>query len=127
MPAFSYSTARAARSAASSICARVFVVERRRGRLLDQLLVSALDRALALAEREHAALAVRQHLDLDVPGRDDRLFEIEPRLAERSLRFGGRRLERAFELVRLANRSHALAAPARDGLEQHRIARFVSG
>ena len=89
--------------------------------------MSALDRALALAEREHAALAVGQHLDLDVPGRDDRLLEIEPRLAERGLRLGGGRLERAFELVRVANRAHALAAPARDGLEQHRIARFVSG
>ena len=32
--------------------------QRRRRRLLDQLLVAALDRALALAEREHAAVRV---------------------------------------------------------------------
>ena len=34
--------------------------ERERRRLLDELLVATLDRALALAEREHAALAVSQ-------------------------------------------------------------------
>ena len=102
-------------------------ISRRRGRFLDQLLVSALDRALALAEREDAALAVGEHLDLDVPSRDDRLLEIERRLAERSLRLGGGRLERAFELVRVANGSHARSAPARDGLEQHGIAGFVCG
>ena len=45
------------------------VVECRRGRFLDQLLVAPLDRALALAEREHAALAIGEHLDLDVPRR----------------------------------------------------------
>ena len=37
----------------------------RRGRLLDQLLVAALDRALALAERQHRRAGLR-HLDLDV-------------------------------------------------------------
>src|SRR5439155_19438554 len=42
-------------------------VERRRGRLLDQLLVAALDRALALAERQDAVEAVAEDLDLDVP------------------------------------------------------------
>ena len=42
-----------------------------RRRLLDQLLVSPLDRALALTQREHSALAVAQHLDLDVPRRHE--------------------------------------------------------
>ena len=103
------------------------VVERGRRRLLDQLLVPALDRAFALAEREHAALPVGEDLDLDVPGRDDRLLEIESRLAESSLRLGGGRLERAFELIRVANGAHALAAPAGDGLEQDRIPDVVRG
>ena len=43
-------------------------VDRRRRRLLDQLLVAALDRAVALAEVDHVAVLVGQHLDLDVPG-----------------------------------------------------------
>ena len=44
-------------------------VERRRRRLLDQLLVAALERALALAEGEHVAVVVAEHLDLDVARR----------------------------------------------------------
>src|SRR5206468_9894409 len=44
-------------------------VERRGRRLLDQLLVPALDRALALAAREHAAVAVAEHLDLEMSRR----------------------------------------------------------
>ena len=43
-------------------------VERGGGRLLDELLVAPLDRALALAERQHASLGVAQDLDLDVAG-----------------------------------------------------------
>src|SRR5207244_2115153 len=39
-------------------------IERRRGRLFDQLLVAALDRALALAEGEDAPVDVAEHLDL---------------------------------------------------------------
>ena len=63
-------------------------VERRRRRLLDQLLVAPLDRALALAEREHAAVLVAEHLDLDVAGRHERLLEVERAVAERRLRLG---------------------------------------
>ena len=86
-----------------------------------------LDRALALAEGQHAALAVGEHLDLDVPRRDDRLLEVEPGIAERRLRLRGRGLERALELVGLAHEAHALAAAAGDGLEQHRVAGLVRG
>ena len=88
------------------------VVERGRRRLLDQLLVPPLDRALALAERQHSALPVGQHLDLDVPRRDDRLLEVEPGLAERGLRLGGGGLERALELVGVADRA-ACPSPRR--------------
>ncbi len=41
-------------------------VDVRARRLLDHLLVTALDRAVALAEVDHAALRVGQYLDLDV-------------------------------------------------------------
>ena len=62
--------------------------QRRRRRLLDQLLVAPLDRALALAEREHVAEVVAEHLDLDVAGRDERLLDVERRVAEGRLRLG---------------------------------------
>ena len=41
-------------------------VEERARRLLDDLLVAALDRAFALAEMHDVAVRVAQHLDLDV-------------------------------------------------------------
>ena len=47
--------------------------------------MAALDRALALAEGEHAALGVAEHLDLDVPGRHERALEVERAVAERRL------------------------------------------
>ena len=43
--------------------------QRSRRRLLDQLLVAALDRAFALAERQHVAVVVADDLDLDVARR----------------------------------------------------------
>src|SRR2546428_1594031 len=39
-----------------------------RRRFLDELLVAALDRALALAEVDHITVAIREHLNLDVAG-----------------------------------------------------------
>ncbi len=41
---------------------------RRAGRLLDDLLVAALKRALAFAEGPDAAVLVGEYLELDVPG-----------------------------------------------------------
>ena len=49
------------------------LVEKRRRRLLDDLLVAALDRAFALAEIDAVAVRVAQHLDLDVARIDDEL------------------------------------------------------
>src|SRR5918993_1219130 len=46
-----------------------------RGGLLDQLLVAALDRALALEQVGHVAELVGQKLDLDVAGRLQPAFE----------------------------------------------------
>ena len=45
--------------------ARALVEERAR-RLLDDLLMAALDRAFALAQMDDVAVAVAEHLDLDV-------------------------------------------------------------
>ena len=84
--------------------------QRGRGRLLDQLLVAPLDRALALAEREHAASAVAEHLDLDVARGRDRLLDVEAAVAEGGERLGGRRLERALESLRRRRRG---ACPCR--------------
>ena len=44
----------------------LLVGEERRGRLLDQLLVAALQRAVAGADDDHVAVLVGEHLRLDV-------------------------------------------------------------
>ena len=58
-------------------CRRTSEVERGRGRFLEQLLVPALDAALALAQNLDVAVLVGEHLKLDVAGRADVLFQID--------------------------------------------------
>src|SRR5579864_3107010 len=67
-------------------------VERRGGAFLPDLLMAPLERAIALAEMDRAALAVAEHLDLDVPGLGEIFLEIDRIVAESRLRlgFGGR-------------------------------------
>src|SRR6202043_1420435 len=96
--------------------------QHRRRRLLDQLLMPALDRALALAQVDHLAVEVAEDLELDVPGLDEVLLEIDPAVAERLLRFlaGGREL--ALDLALGRDDAHAAAAAAGRRLEDDRIA-----
>src|SRR5690606_16085806 len=61
-------------------------VDHGRRRLLDQLLVAALDRALALAEVHAVPVRVEHHLDLDVARAVEIALEIDPAVAERGLR-----------------------------------------
>src|SRR4029079_3227332 len=61
------------------------VVERRGGRLLDQLLVATLDGALALAAREDVAVVVAEHLDLDVTSGGDHFLDVEGAIPEGGL------------------------------------------
>lgn len=52
------------------------------GGLLDHLLVSPLQRAVALAERDHLALAIAEDLHLDMPGLGYKTLDINARIAE---------------------------------------------
>ena len=63
------------------------LVEKRRRRLLDDLLVAALDRAFALAEIDDVAVLVAEHLDLDVARIGDELFDEDAVVAERGRGF----------------------------------------
>ena len=60
-------------------------VERGRRRLLEQLLVLALQRAVALAEMDDAALAVAQDLHLDMARPVEIALEIDRAVAEEGL------------------------------------------
>ena len=69
-------------------------VERGRGAFLPDLLVAALQRAVALAEMDGAALAVAEHLDLDVARALQIFLEIDRVVAEGGLGLGARGRER---------------------------------
>ena len=90
-----------------------------RRRLLDDLLVAALDRALALEAVHQVAVRVAEDLDLDVAGRGHVALDEQRVVAEgaRRLAPGGR--ERVGQRRRLADDAHALAAAARRRLHQH--------
>ena len=96
-----------------------------RRRFLDHLLVAALQRAVALVEMDDVAVAVGEHLHLDVARRGDVFLDQHARIAERRLRLARRAFQRGVELGVLVDAAHALAAAARDRLDQHRIADLV--
>ena len=84
------------RPARRSACA-LRRVEGRGMRLLPHLLMPALQRAVALAEMHRAALAVAEHLDLDMARRSEVLLDIDLVIAEGGLGFGLRGLQCGFE------------------------------
>ncbi len=67
------------------------IIEARRGRFFDDLLVPSLDRALALAEVHHSAVGVAEDLDLDVAAAGQVALGEDTIIAEpgEGLTFGG--------------------------------------
>ena len=87
--------------------------QRRAGRLLDHLLVAAPAAAVAQADRPRRALAVRDHLDLDLAGRRHEPLEEQRAVAERLQRLRPRARKDGGQL---AGRVHAAdPAPAAAG------------
>ena len=101
------------------------LVEKRRRRLLDDLLVSPLDRALPLAQVNHVAVLVTEHLDLDVPGIGDELLDEDAIVTEARGRFRLRELEALGNLLRAVGDPHPLPAPAGGCLDDHRVSDVV--
>ena len=100
MPALVYCTARAASTTIAAHLAADLVGHRDRRRLLEQLLVPALNRALALAEVHHVAVVIAEDLELDVARRLEVLLDVDVADAERRLGLALRRLERVRQLRR---------------------------
>ena len=98
------------------------VVDRGRGRLLDQLLVAPLHRAVALPEEHHVAVGVGEDLRLDVVGAVDVSLEEDLGPAEVRLRLARPALQRLLEVAGVADDVHALAAAAEGGLHEQREA-----
>src|SRR4051812_36279993 len=97
-------------------------VEQRRRRLLDDLLVAALDRAFALTEMYDIAVLVAEHLDLDVTWIFDEFFDEHARIAERALSFRARAGKALRDFGLAARNAHALAAAAGGRFDHDRIA-----
>ena len=89
---------------------------------LDHLLVPALDGAVAHSRRPDIAVVVGDHLDLDVAGIGDKAFEEHHRVAERTLGFALRALERDFEFVGGEHLADAAAAATTTGFDDQRVA-----
>src|SRR5262245_24943417 len=98
------------------------VADGRRRRLFDQLLVAALDRAFALAEVNHVAVIVAEHLDFDVARVGDVFLKVDAAVFERRLGLCAGRVVSVAEFALIVGDAHASPAAAGRGLDQHRIA-----
>ena len=98
------------------------IAEAGRGRFLDQLLVSALDRAIALEEMDDIAVAIREDLHLDMPRIDQIFLDQQAIVAEGCLRLAPRPRQGFGQCGLVLNDAHAFAAAAGRGFDQHRIA-----
>ena len=92
------------------------------GCLFDQLLVAALDGALAFAEAHDIAVLVSEHLELNVAGALDELLHVEVAVAESVGGLGGGLLIQGGQIVGAAADAHAATAAAGDGFEDDGIA-----
>ena len=89
-------------------------------RLLDHLLVAALEGALALPQVDDMAMGVGEDLHLEVAGRGDPALEEEGVVAEGPGGLAPRGLERGGQLGEVLHAVHALPASAGGGLDQQR-------
>ena len=81
--------------------------------------MAALQRAVALAQMDGVALAVAEHLDLDVARLLQVLLHVDAVVAEGGLRLSARRRQRHAEIAGRVRDLHAAPAAAGGGLDQH--------
>ena len=98
------------------------VGEERRRRLLDQLLVAALQRAVAGADDHDVAVLVGEHLRLDVPRPVQVALDEALAAAERGHRLAHRGLEELGDLLHRAGDLEPAPAAAERGLDGDRQA-----
>ena len=96
--------------------------QQRRRRLLDHLLVAALHRAVAHAERPRRAVTVGDDLHLDVPRAGDQPLEEHDVVAERASGLVAGALVGVAQLVLVVDDPDAAPATAGGGLEHQRVA-----
>ena len=87
--------------------------------------MAALDRAVALAEVDHVAVRVGQHLDLDVARVLEVALDVDAVVGEELLAFAAGALEGLLEVVGRHRDAEALAAAAARRLAGDRVAGFL--
>ncbi len=100
---------------------QLLVGNQRRGDL-DELLVAALDGAVAGAQMDHLAVVVGDDLHLDVLGGDHHLFEVDVVVVEGGLGLGAGRGQLGLELFFVLHPADSPPPATGGGLEHHRIA-----
>ena len=96
--------------------------DRGAGGLFENLLVAALQRAVALAQMDRVALTIPKDLNLNVARGGEVFLDIDFVIAEVRLPLGPRGLEGFFHVFGGLGDFHALAAAACRGLDDDRIA-----
>ncbi len=96
-----------------------------RGRAFHDLLVAALDGAVALVEVEQRAVLVAEDLHLDMPRLEDQLLQIALAVAEGGLGLRAALADLRLQLVRPVDGPHPAPAPAPGRLEHQRVAHLL--
>src|SRR5580700_2014748 len=98
-----------------------FGIEKRARRLLDDLLMTTLDRTFSLAKVDDVAMAVAEHLDLDMPRLFYVFFNKDPIVRKTGPRLARRRAKPVSCLVIVRRDPHTLAATTGRGLDHDRV------
>ena len=98
-----------------------------RRRLFEQLLVAALDRAIALAQVRGLTRLVANYLNLNVARLFDELFHVHAVVAKGGGGFLTGGFPSLFELRLGPNGAHSLAPATGGGLHHHRVADGLGG
>ena len=96
-------------------------VERRRRGFFQHLLVAALQRTIAFAQMDGAAMAIAEHLEFDVARLGKILLDINGIVAKGGLGFGFGLAHQRGQAGGIVDHLHATAAAARSSLHQHRV------
>ena len=100
-------------------------IQGRAGGLLQQFLVTALNRAVPFTQVNHVAVAVGQHLHFHVAGPIDEFLHVEAGVAEGGFRLPLGRFVQALQLAGVRHEAHAATTAAGGGLDHHGIAHFL--
>jgi hypothetical protein len=95
------------------------VIERGRRTFLNDLLMAALHRAVALEQVDQVAVMIGENLKLDVPRAFDIALDEQRAVAEGAFRFATGCIQRFGKLAARGNDAHAAPAAARRGLDEY--------